>query len=97
MKGEKWIEFIRLRSSTYTIEEALPELQKRLREIEESSDFTETLCMQHALYDGDLAVAIIWSGDVSPRKSVEGLLLADRLQELGSIDHSVWTPTPAKA
>jgi hypothetical protein len=92
MDQMKWIELIRVRSSVVALQEAMPSLQKQIKEIEEETSGAETFFMQHALYDGDLAVVVVWKGGGKPGKSREGLLLAERLQELGSIDHAVWIP-----
>jgi len=94
MNEMKWIEFIRVRSSIQAaLREAMPHIQKQVREVEESAVGAETFFMQHALYDGDLAVALVWRGDRGPQKTREGLLVAEQLLKLGSIEHAVWIPT----
>lgn len=93
----KWIELIRVRSSATTLEEAMPSLQKQVEEIVDFATGTETFFMQHASYDGDLAVVVVWKDGSEPRKSREGLLLAERLKELGPIEHAVWIPVEKDA
>ena len=88
----KWIELIRVRSSGNTLEAAMPALRSQIEEIEAASD-AETYFLQHALYDGDLAVVVIWREGTRPQASREGLLVAEQLQRLGSVDHAVWVPT----
>ena len=88
----KWIELIRVRSSETALKETLTTLQHQVQEIEEASDGVETFFMRHALYDGDLALVIVWRSEVEPQKTREGLLVAERLKELGTVDHAVWVP-----
>ena len=92
MDQMNWIELIRVRSSASALTEAMPSLSNLIDEIEKSVTEAETFFMQHALYDGDLAVVIVWHSDVKPQKTREGLMIAERLEELGSIDHAVWIP-----
>lgn len=88
----KWIEFIRVRSSAATIEEAIPSLRKEINEINASTNAAETFMAQHAIYNGDLSVVLMWKNEIEPMKTREGLLLAEKLQHLGSVDHAVWIP-----
>ena len=91
---EKWIELIRVRSSTAHLEAAMPELEAQVAELEATTEGAETYFLRHALYDGDLAVVVIWRRlRCEPRATREGLLVAERLQRLGSVDHAVWVPT----
>ena len=74
--------------------------QKPLEQVEEMEDTAlgaEIFFMQHALYDGDLAVVVVWMNEVEPQKTREGLLVAERLKELGSVDHAVWVPAKKSA
>ncbi len=70
----------------------MPSIQKKIKEIEKAPNGAETFFMQHALYDGDLAVVVVWMNGVKPDRTREGLMIAERLQELGTIDHAVWIP-----
>ncbi|MEL6180119.1 MAG: hypothetical protein AAFS10_14260 [Myxococcota bacterium] len=88
----KWIELIRVRSSEEMLRTALPELEEQVEGIATATANAETFILQHALYEGDLAVAIVWRTDTKPAKSREGLLVAIGLQGLGAIDHAVWLP-----
>ena len=92
MNDMKWIEQIRVRSSKSKLHEAMPSLQNQVKDIEASSNGAETFFMKHALYDGDLAIVLVWMNNVEPQHTREGLLVAERLQELGPIDHAVWVP-----
>ncbi|WP_428263045.1 hypothetical protein [Haliangium sp.] len=91
----KWIELIRVRSSAAALRDAMPALQDRIAELEQSATGAEIFFMRHALYDGDLAVVVVWKHGGTPNKSREALLLAERLQRLGPIDHAVWIPAEA--
>lgn len=88
----KWIELIRVRSSAVSLEEAMPSLLKLVKEVEDASNDAETFFMQHAIYDGDLAIVIVWLNDTDPHKTHQGLIIAERVQELGSVEHAVWIP-----
>lgn len=88
----KWIEQIRVRSSKSALEAAMPSLQRVVDAIDSAAGDAETFFMRHALYDGDLALVVVWRNDAGPQKSREGLMVAERLQELGPVDHAVWVP-----
>ena len=92
MREFKWIEQIRVRSSIKTLREAMPSLERQIKDIEASSDGAETFFMKHAQYDGDLTVVLVWMNNVVPQQTHEGLMVAEHLQELGPIDHAVWIP-----
>ena len=91
-EGMKWIEQIRVRSSEAALAEAMPSLLQQVTKIDESVADAETFVMRHGLYDGDLAVVVVWTGDIEPRKTREGLMVAQLLAESGSVDHAVWVP-----
>lgn len=93
----KWIELIRVRSSEAALQAAMPTLAKQVEEIEASVADAEAFFLQHALYDGDLAVVVIWRNAVRPEKTREGLMLAEQLEALGPVDHAVWVPTSRSA
>ena len=88
----KWVELIRVRSSADAIKEAIPLLKDKIDEISHSTNAEETFMANHALYDGDLSVVVVWNNDIEPKKSREGLLLAEQLCQLGPVDHAVWIP-----
>lgn len=87
--GTKWIEFVRVRSSPHALQDAFEELESS---VDALGDACETYLLQHALYDGDLAVVVVWHDERPPARSREGLLLAAQLERLGSVEHAVWRP-----
>ena len=91
VEKNKWIELIRVRSSAGRVAEAIPELKELIKDIEESEVQAETSLMQHGLYEGDFAAVIVW-GNGTPQRTQSGLMLVERMQELGSIEHAVWIP-----
>ncbi len=95
MNKTKFIELIRVRSSAMELGAVVPGLQTMVAEIGESESPAETFILQHALYDGDLAVVIVWPNSDTPETTREGLLVADFLARIGSVDHAVWVPTTA--
>lgn len=89
----KYIELVRVRSAPSVLTEAMPSLTRIVEAIKGAAAGPETFFMQHALFAGDVAVMLVWTraaGEV--RKSREGLLLAEEMQALGSVDHAVWIP-----
>ena len=90
----KWMELIRVRSTPASLEQALPRVQEHLHQLERSEP-AETFFLRHALYDGDLAVVVVWRNDETPHKTRAGLMLAHNLVRLGSVDHAVWIPASA--
>ncbi|MEM9493529.1 MAG: hypothetical protein AAGC55_30550 [Myxococcota bacterium] len=88
----KWIELIRVRSCEATLRAAMPALEEQVQGIAGATPNAETFFLQHALYDGDLAVVVVWRTDAKPAKSREGIMVANSLQRLGTIDHAVWLP-----
>ena len=91
----KWIEMIRVRSSAATLEKVMPSLVTEIDQINVLAEQVEAFIMQHALYDGDLSIVIVWKDGQPPEKSPQGLMLADRLQQVGTLDHAVWLPVKA--
>lgn len=88
----KWIEFIRVRSTAASLAAAMPTLRREVDAFSDATDGAEAFFLQHALYDGDLALAVVWRNEIEPRKTRDGLLLAGRLRELGPVEHAVWIP-----
>ena len=93
----KWIEQIHVRSSSRALQEAMPALVEQLERVQERVGGAETFLMQHALYDGDLAVVVVWRNESAPQKTREGLMVAMMLQQLGPVDHAVWIPATTAA
>ena len=88
-----WIEMIRVRSTALMLEESMETIQLIVKDMDDNIRGAHPFFMQHALYDGDLAVVIIWNNSLKPEKSREGLMLVNRLEKLGAVDHAVWIPT----
>ena len=88
----KWIEMIRVRSSASQLQQALPGLEDQVGNVETRTPDIETFFLRHALYDGDLAVLLIWRSNDNPHLTREGLLIADRMKTIGCVDHAVWIP-----
>ncbi|ANM29744.1 hypothetical protein ABI59_09385 [Acidobacteria bacterium Mor1] len=89
----KWIEWIRVRSSKDALQRVMHSLRSQLEALTASTSSAETFLLQHAMYEGDLALVIVWRTDDPPRKSREGLAIAERLEENGTVDHAVWRQT----
>ncbi|TPV96721.1 MAG: hypothetical protein B7733_03310 [Myxococcales bacterium FL481] len=94
-EGPKWIEFIRVRSSPATLAAAAQDLHRSLAQDGLHALGAEVMYFQHALYDGDLAVILVWPNRDPPQRTHLGLMLAEQLEKLGSIEHAVWVPTPS--
>lgn len=86
----KWIEQIRVRSTPETLKKAESQFVKQFEMISKKAERAEIFVMQHALYEGDLAVVLVWQNSSPPQKTREGLMLAEQLKQLGAIDHVVW-------
>ena len=87
----KWIEMIRVRSSSGSLEKGMSAIVARAREIRKVSGIADAMVLKHALFEGDLAVVLLWDNDRQPVRTREGLVLADSLQRYGMVDHGVWT------
>ncbi|WP_421899839.1 hypothetical protein [Maridesulfovibrio sp.] len=88
----KWIEFIRVRSSASVLDEAVSAVTGEVNKINESPSGAEAFMMRHGLFDGDLAVVLVWGDGIKPDKTREGLLLAGTLEQYGPVEHAVWIP-----
>ena len=97
MSELKWIELIRVRSSAERLQEGMSSLVAQTQEIESSAEGAETFFLRHALYDGDLAVVVVWRNPSAPQKTRAGLMVAEQLQELGPVEHAVWVPAAKDA
>ena len=93
----KWIEMIRVRSASDALPLAMPEITSHADKIGRGPGIIEVMVLQHALFDGDIAVVILWDDDRQPKRTTEGLLLAGHLQNFGLVDHGVWVATPGFA
>ena len=86
----KWIELVRVRSSTAALDTLLPVVDKQVDDISQTHD-TEAMVLRHATYHGDLAVVMVRTGGQEhPRKTRAGLMLAELLAGAGVVDHAVW-------
>mgnify|MGYP001801815977 CR=1 FL=1 len=88
----KWVELVRVRSSEEPLRATLPSLERQVRSVADSTPDAEALVLKHALYEGDLAVVLVWQASAAPARSREGLLVAESLRRLGSVEHAVWMP-----
>ena len=91
---QKWIEMVRVRSMQETLVAEMPSLEEHLAEISQRDGMIEAFLLKHALYDGDLAAVLVWDQTRTPGKTREGLLLAQRLQRMGTVDYAVWSLAP---
>ena len=88
----KWLEQVRVRSSPSAIVGALPGLEALVGEVRTHAPEAEAFILRHAQYSGDLSVVVVWRRSSPPDKTREGLLIANRLQDIGPVDHSIWIP-----
>ena len=86
-----WIETIRVRSSAAALEKAITILNEEITILNRSKHVQGAYCMQHQVYNGDMIISIAWESHISPQKTREGLMLAEQMMQLGSVDHAVWT------
>ena len=91
----KWIEMIRVRSSAGALEDVMPSLVTEIDQINASKEHVEAFIMRHALYSGDLSLVVVWKDGQPPEKTTQGVMFADRLKLVGTVDHAVWLPAKA--
>lgn len=87
----QWFELIRLRTTSDSASALLPTLTETARDFESKPDVAHCVIMHHALYEGDVAVALGYSDDGRAHRTAEALELADQLSNHGLVDHSVWS------
>ncbi len=92
MTSGEWVEQVRVRSTPPVLEAALPALLGQVAEVDASHASAKAMVLQHAFYEGDLAVVLVWPHDIRPEKTREGLMIAEQFEQLGSVDHAVWIP-----
>jgi len=90
----KWVEMIRGRSSSGALAAALHPISAQAREITRVPDVVDAMVLTHALFDGDLAVVLLWDNERHPVKTREGLMIAENLEQYGLVDHAVWVVAP---
>ena len=86
----KKIEMIRVRSSLNTITEVMPSLIDYTEKMKMGLLEGEVEIMHHSLNKGDLAVFLVWENARDQRKSREGVLVAEILQDFGALTHVIW-------
>ncbi len=87
----RWVETIRVRSSASGLTVLRPDLKVLLASLGDVPGMKQLFVLEHALYDGDLAVSLLWDdGARVPDRTREGLLVAACLERFGSLEHSVW-------
>lgn len=87
---KQWIELVRVRSSEPALRSILPHVEAQVARVAEATANVEAFVLQHALYDGDLAVVFVWRSSSAPSKSREALLVAQDLHRVGAVDHALW-------
>ena len=90
----KWIEMIRVRSGSEVLEAIHENTNRLIGEIRKTSGATDILILQHALYEGDMSVILVWDNDLTPSRTHEGLIISENLKYHGVIDHAVWFAAP---
>jgi hypothetical protein len=87
----EWVEIIRLVSAPQDVNVLQESIRAQVNGLKKTQGLKRALVMLHAMYGTDFAVVLVWENDRQPVKTREGLLLADCLQQYGSVDHAVWT------
>jgi hypothetical protein len=87
----KWIEMVRARASCGMLEKGMPDIVKQVDEIRKTPGIADVMVLKHALFEGDLAVVLLWDNDHEPGRTPEGMVLAGNLKNIGLVDHGVWT------
>ena len=88
----KWLEIVRMRSSEAGITAAWSSLEDAVRKVKKEEGLDEAFILQHAMYNGDLAIVLIWDNERCPVKTQEGILLAEQSKRHGSVEHAIWIP-----
>ncbi len=86
----KKIEMLRVRSTSEAVSEAMPSIMASIEDLSSVLDVSDVQIMEHTIYQGDIAVFILWEKSGVPEKSEGGLMIAERLQEIGALNHFVW-------
>ena len=90
----RWIEMIHVRSSSDVLAKALPSIVSETEALRDLPSLSDVVVLRHALFQGDLAVVLVWDNERLPVQTREGLLLADHLKLYGLTDHAVWMAAP---
>lgn len=86
----KWVEMIRVRSTSDGITSLYSGLSQEISKLREKSEIEDVVLLVHALYVGDLALILLWKGSGKPKKSSAGISLAKSFEEYGTVEHAVW-------
>ena len=86
----KWIELIRLLAAPSDTKALQESIQAQIETLQNTHGLERVLAMLHATYGTDFAIVLVWRNRREPVKTREGLLLANCLQQFGSVDHAVW-------
>jgi len=86
----KWIELIRLLTAQKDVQALQDAIQAQIETLRNARGLQNVLAMRHATYGTDLAIVLVWNNEREPVKTREGLLLANCLQQFGSVDHAAW-------
>jgi len=90
----KWIEMIRVRSSSDSQKNGNAAVVAQMESIRNAPGMVDTMLLRHALFNGDMAVVLVWDNERQPVQTREGLTLAESLQRHGMVDHAVWVAQP---
>jgi hypothetical protein len=86
----QWLETIRLLASRGKIEILLRRLADTIAELKAAEGEEDLAIYSSQTFDSDLLFCIRWRKDGLPRKTREGLLLAEYLTGFGMVDHAIW-------
>ncbi len=88
----KWMEIVRMRSSETGLTAAWSSLEDAVSEVRQVKGLDEAFILQHAMYNGDLAIVLVWDNERQPVKTREGILIAEQSKRHGSVEHAIWIP-----
>jgi hypothetical protein len=87
----EWVEIVRVLTAPKDVKALQKDIGVQLDRLQNTPGLGRALAMLHATYGTDFAIVLVWKDEREPMKTREGLLLADCLQQFGSVDHAVWT------
>lgn len=86
----KWFEFIRLCTTAERAQELAQALSATVHELRQKPGVIDVIVARHALYDGQLGVAVVHDDAAGARQTKEALAVADHLRHYGLVDHQAW-------
>ena len=86
-----------MRSSESGLTAAWSSLEDAVSEVRQADGLDEAFILQHAMYNGDLVIVLVWDNERQPTKTREGILMAEQSKRHGSVDHSIWIPATIAA